>query len=113
MIEINSEKFLDTMISINDGTVTTHTMTSYKCQTSKIPKQYKQNKILGHLHCVKIFATNFKDELGVRKFKKAEYLKRLVESIIKNSENTESFIIPFNMFEEEKVFILLEVHYCE
>ena len=87
--------------------------------SSKVPKRYKRNAIIGDLHRSKRISMNFADEVKhiKSKFLRADYPLRFVDSIIRNflSENDveESFIIPPNLFDEDKLFLLIDIPFCE
>ena len=86
---------------------------------SKIPKGYKQNTISGDLHRSRKIESNFDIEIRVikAKYNKAGYPRRFIESVIRDFitllDKDESFIIPPNMFEVKKPFLMLEISYCE
>ena len=120
-IEVNPEKFLDTKILLNnEGVVTTQVYRKEnKKAVSKIPKRYKRNTISGDLHRSRKIASNFDIEITAikAKYNKAGYPRRFIESIIRDFiaplDKDETFIIPPNMFEVKKPFLLLEIPYCE
>ena len=64
-------------------------------------------------------ASNFDIEIRAikAKYNKAGYLQRFIESVIGDFitrlDKDESFIIPPNMFAVKKLFLLLEIPYCE
>ena len=123
-IEVNPERFLDTKILLNNEVVVTTQV--YRKENkkavpwaSKIPKRYKRNTISGDLHRSRKIALNFDIEIRAikAKYNKAGYPRRFIESIIRDFitplDEDESFIIPPNMFEVKKPFLLLEIPYCE
>ena len=123
-LEVNPEKFLDTKILFkNEAVVTTQV---YRKENKKaVPwifkfaKRYKSNTISGDLHRSRKIASNF--DIKIRaikaKYNKAGYPRRFIESVIRDFitrlEKHESFIMPPNMFEVKKLFLLLEIPYCE
>ena len=123
-IEVNPEKCLDTKILLNnEGVVTTQVYRKENKKAvpwvSKIPKRYKRNTISGDLHRSRKIASNFDIEIRAikAKYNKAGYPRRFIGSIIRDFitplDKDESFIIPPNMFEVKKPFLLLEIPYCE
>ena len=126
-LEKNPSKFLDTkLLKKTDGTYETlvyrKTSKMPNHWSSKVPKRYKRNNILGDLHRSKRISSNFHQEINeIRtKYSKADYPLRFINSIINkfqddsnNDDQEESFIIPPYMFEESKSFLLLELPYCE
>ena len=74
----------------------------------------------GDLHRSKKFPADFQKEVTSvnKKFLKAGYPIKFINSVINEScnetESTEhSFIIPVNLFIEEKRIVMVEVLYCE
>ena len=122
-IELHPKKLLDTkLILVNDIYSTMVNRKSTKLPipwSSKVPKRYKRNAIIGDLHQSKRISMNFADEVKhiKSKFLRADYPLRFVDSIIRNflSENDveESFIIPPNLFDEDKPFLLIDIPFCE
>ena len=81
--------------------------------SSKVPKSYKRNAIIGELNRAKKISDNFENEIKLTrmKFKKAGYPSRFVESIIKSFlEPKEEFIIPPNLF-KDRVTINVQIPY--
>ena len=123
-LELNPSKFLDTKLICQNGFYVTR-VNRKKTKlpipwSSKIPKRYKRNTILGDLHRSKRISTSFEDEIQCikQKFVKADYPLRFVNSVIRefnepNETTNESFIIPPNLFEIDKPFVLVELPYCE
>ena len=122
-IEIQPSKFLDTKLNCVNGIY--ETMVYRKENklpphwSSKIPKRYKRNAIIGDLHRAKRISSNFNTEVyNIKtKFQKAGYPFRFVNSIVNQFSSTyeaeDSFIIPPNFFEDEKPFILIEIPFCD
>ena len=131
-IETNPTKFLDTKLILNS--VRAYDTLVYRKSsklptpwTSKVPKRYKRNNILGDLHRSRRISSNFQQEVEVirEKYKKAGFPIRFIDSVIRQFESRietdttnqeeESFIIPPYLFEENtsKPFILLELPFCE
>ena len=126
-IEKNPSKFLDTKL-LRQENGKYETLVYRKSSklpshwSSKIPKRYKRNNILGDLHRSKRISSNFQHEVREirNKYSKADYPIRFVNSIINkfqdesiNNNQEDSFIIPPYLFEESKSFLLLELPYCE
>ena len=122
-IEVNPEKFLDIKIILNnDDVVTTQAYWKENKKLtvpwiSKIPKRYKWNNISGDMHRSQKIASNFAIEIRSikEKYNKAGHPRRFIKSVmqdfITHLDKDESFIIPPNMFEVKKTFLLLE-KYC-
>ena len=89
--------------------------------SSKIPKRYKRNSIKGDLHRSKRIASNFEKEIkSIRQiFIKADYPLMFLNSVInqfknpKKDEMDESYIIPPELFQEEKPIVMIEIPFCE
>ena len=120
--EVNPCKFLDTKIISNKGNITTEVFRKTSKQpvhwSSRVPKWYKRNAAIGDLHRSKRISSNSEVEIKVikRKFLNADYPPKFLNSIIHQfftPKNNDSFIIPPNLFEESKSFILVEIPYCE
>jgi len=123
-IELNPSKFLDTKLKCIN---VTYKFNVHRKETklpipwtSKVPKRYKRNTIDGDLHRSQRISSNFDEEIPLIKeqFLKADYPLRFVNSVINEFHKSkeileENFIIPPNIFEEEKPFILIEIPYCE
>ena len=123
-IEVNPVKFLDTKIILNDEDVVTTQVYQKENKKAvpwvpKIPKRYKRNSFFEDLHRSRKIASNFDIEIRAikTKYNKAGYLRRFIESVIRDFttplDKNESFIIPPNMFAVKKLFLLLEIPYCE
>jgi len=123
-VEINPTKFLDTKLICVNGvykTMVNRKETKLPIHwSSKIPKRYKRNSVLGDLHRAKRISSDFQTEVIYikNKFLKADYPLRFIDSIVNNfnqctTEKNDSFIIPPYLFEEEKPFILIEIPFCE
>ena len=123
-LEVNPEKFLDTKILLNnEGVVTTQVYRKENKKAvpwvSKIPKRYKRNTISRDLHRSRKIVSNFVIEIRAikAKYNKPGYPRRFIESVSRDFitplDKDESFIIPPNIFEEKKPFLLLEIPYCE
>ena len=126
--EISPNKFLDTKINNTNNVITTEV---YRKKTkltthwsSCIPKRYKRNAINGNLNRAKRITSNFENETRKiqQKFLKADYPLAFIKSVmrdfnnkqINNKHQTEDdSIIPPNLFDIPKPFILLEFPYCE
>ena len=70
------------------------------------------------LHRSKRISSNFEMEIKVieRKFRNADYPPQFLNNLIHQfftPKNNDSFIIPPDLFEESKPFILVEIPYCE
>ena len=127
-IEVSPKKFLDTSLDLNNGIYNfkVHRKTTKQPThwSSKIPKRYKRNMILGDLHRSFRISSDFNEEIKLisHKYHRADYPKRFVNSVIKqfqekpNQHNTDDFdeyIIPPNFFDIPKPFILIELPFCE
>ena len=128
-IEVNPSKFLDTSIKINNNnTISTSVhMKETKLPipwSSKVPKRYKRNAVVGDLHRAKRIGSDFEQEVSniKTKYRKADFPQRYVDSIIRQfaeeqqkATDSDSFLIPPGMFdeEEEKGFLLVEIPFCE
>ena len=80
----------------------------------------QQNTINGDLHHSKRISSNFDEEIPLikEKFMKADYPLRCINSVVNEFQKgkecgDESFIIPTNLFEIAKPFIIVEITYCE
>ena len=111
---MNPCKFLDTKLINNKGNITTEVFRkTYKLPvhwSSRVPKQY--------LHRSKRISSNSEIAIKVikRKFQNAGYPPKFLSSAIHQfftPKNNDSFIIPPDLFEESKPFILVEIPYCE
>ena len=119
-LELHPDKFLDTKLCLlPDGTY--HKTVHHKTTklpvhwSSKVPKRYKRNSILGDLHRAKRISDNFSTEVSKikQKFLAADFPPRFVDSVIKQfMESKEETIVPTNWFDERK-FILIELPFCE
>ena len=82
-------------------------------------KHYKRNIIIADLHRSKRISPDFDTEIRTIKDKcgNAGYPIRFICSIIHNfnmpPEDDVSVIMPTNLFDEKKPFILIEVSHCE
>ena len=93
-LELNPSKFLDTKLIRQNGFYVTR-VNRKKTKlpipwSSKIPKRYKRNTILGDLHHSKRISTSFEDEIRCikQKFVKPDYPLHFVNSILhRNSMN--------------------------
>ena len=92
--------------------------------SSKIPKRYKRDIILGYLHWSNCRSSNFSEEIRFisHKYEKADYPKRFINRVIRqfqdrsNQSNIGDFndyIVPPNFFDILKSFILIELPFCE
>lgn len=82
----------------------------------KVPQTYKQDAFFGDLSRAKWIPTDFNSKVTyiTDKLKKADYtlksINHIVNDFIKSTNNLEdSYIIPSNLFEEQKSFILTEI----
>ena len=82
----------------------------------KVPQTYKQDAFFGDLSRAKWIPTDFNAKVTyiTDKLKKADYtlksINHIVNDFIKSTNNLEdSYIIPSNLFEEQKSFILTEI----
>ena len=110
-IQVNSCKSFDTKIISNKGNYSieafrkTSKLPVY--WSSRVPKRYQQNAIIGDLHRSN---SNFEMEIKVikPKFRNANYSPKCLNSVIhqfltpKNPKNNDSFNIPPDFFEEIK-----------
>ena len=120
---MNPCKFLDIKIIINKGNNITTKVFCKTCKLlvhwpSRVPKRYKRNAVIGDLHRSKRISSNFEMEIKVikRKFRNADYPPKFLNSVIHQfftPKNNDSFIIPPDLFEESKLFILVEILCCE
>ena len=88
--------------------------------SSKVPKRYKRNLIKGDLHRSKKIATDFQKEVtSVRKkYLKVDYPIKFINNVINEFCNEtesieDSYIIPSNLFKEEKRVVMVEIPCCE
>ena len=121
-MEVNLCKFLDTKIINNKGNITAEVFRKTSKLpvhwSSTVPKRYKRNAVIGDLHRSRRISSNFEKEFKVikRKFRNADYPPKFLNSVIHQfftPKNNDSFIIPPDLFEESKPFILVEIPYCE
>ena len=120
---MNPCKFLDIKIINNKGNNITIEVFCKTCKlpvhwSSRVPKRYKRNAVIGDLHRSKRIYGNFEMEIKViiRKFRNVDYPPKFLNSVIHQfftPKNNDSFIIPPDLFEESKPFILVEIPYCE
>ena len=86
--------------------------------SSRVPKQFKQHSVIADLHRSKTISSNFEMKIKVIKCKSenTDYPPKFLNSVINQFltlKNSDSFIIPADLFEESKPFILVEISYCE
>ena len=86
--------------------------------SSRVPKRYKQSAVIGDLHRSKRISSNFKMDIKVIKCKlrNADYPPKCLNSVMhqfSTPKNNDSFIIPPDLFEDSKPFILVAIPYCE
>ena len=127
-IEVSPTKFLDTIFCLNnsiyDFKVYMKTTKQRTHWSSKTPKRYKRNMILGDLHRSNQISSNFSEEIKFIShiYEKAVYFKRFINRVIRqfqdrsNQRNIDDFndyIIPPNFFDIPKSFILIELPFCE
>ena len=125
---VNPSKFLDTSIKINNNTISTSVhLKETKLPipwSSKVPKRYKRNAVVGDLHRAKRIGSDFDQEINniKTKYRKADFPQRYVDSVVRQfheeqqkAANPVSFLIPPGMFDEEEVkcFLLVEIPFCE
>ena len=119
---MNPSKFLDTKIINNKGNIRTEVFRETSKLpvhwSSRVPKRYKRNAVIGDLHRSKRISSNFEMEIKVikRQFRNADYPTKFLNSVIDHfltPKNNDSFIIPPDLFEESKPFILVEIPYCQ
>ena len=119
LVEISPNKFLDTKLINHNGTYSTQV---YRKPTkiptnwsSKIPKRYKRNAIVGDLNRSQKISSNFKYEVQQiqKKFLAADYPPKFSNSVInqyhqnKDQNQEDEYIIPPNFFEIPKPFLLI------
>ena len=127
-IEVSRTNVLNTSLHPNNGIYdfkvyrkTTKQPTHW---SSKTPKRYKRNRILGHLHRSNHISSSFSEKIRFisHKYEQADYLKRFINSVIRqfqdrsnqsNIDNFDDYIIPPNFFDIPKSFILKELPFCE
>ena len=85
---------------------------------SWVPKRYKCKAVIGDLHRSKRTSSNTEMEVKVikGKFRNADYPPKLLNSVINQfltPKNNDPFIIPLDLFEESKPFILVEIAHFE
>ena len=79
IIEVSPTEFLDTSLHLNNGIYKFKVYRKPKKQpthwSSKIPKKYKKNMILGYLHRSNCISSNFSEEIRFifHKYEKADY----------------------------------------
>ena len=127
-IEVSPKKFLDTSLDLNNGIYNfkVHRKTTKQPThwSSKIPKRYKRNVILGDLHRSFRISSDLNEEIKLisHKYDRADYPKRFVNSVIRqfqekpnqhNIDDFDEYIIPPNFFDTPKPFILIELPFCE
>ena len=92
--------------------------------SSKVPKRYKRNVVVGDLHRTKRIGFDFDQEVTniKMKYRKADFPQRYVNSIIRKfyeeqqkTTDPNSFLIPPGLFneEEDKGFLLVEIPFFE
>ena len=107
-------------LSINYQHHTKRTLHHYLMEVNlaqaKCCKRYKQNAVIGDLHRSKRIFRNIEMEIKVIKCKSqnTDYPPKFLNSVINQfltPKNNDSFIIPADLFEESKPFILVEMKY--
>ena len=83
---------------------------------AKCCKRYKQNAVIGDFHRSKRIFRNIEMEIKVIKCKSqnTDHPPKFLNSVINQfltPKNNDSFIIPPDLFEESKPFILVEMKY--
>ena len=90
--------------------------------STKIPKRYKRNIITIDFHRAGNIASNMKEEIQIfcKKFIKANYPRLFVDIVInqynnktkeQQIDNEDDYIIPPYLFEDERLFVLLNYHF--
>lgn len=99
--EVNLSNFLDTKLINKSGSYITKLAVHW---FSQIPRRFKRNVANGELNRVVRISSHFNKEktLIKQKFDDAGYVNE-----------TDDIIIPSYLFEVKKLFILLELPYCE
>ena len=118
-IEVNPSKFLDTNISRENNETKYSTYHKemklpfhWMCA---VPKQYKNNVIIGDLRCVKNLSLNFEQEVRITKDKymKAGYSFHFINSEIDGfNQEKEDLLIPATLFEERKE-VSFQILFCK
>ena len=83
--------------------------------SSKIPKRYRHNAIFVELQRAVRISTNFDAVVSyiISKFRKADYAN-IMNGFLKSTNDLEDLhIIPLNLFETHKPFILTEIQFSE
>ena len=84
-------------------------------KSSRVSKWHKRNAVIWDLHRSKRVSSNF--ETGIKhKFRYVDYPTKFLNSVINQlltSKINNSFIIPTDLLEESKPFILVEIPCCE
>ena len=83
--------------------------------SSKIPKRYRHKAIFVELHRAVRISANFDAEVSytVNKFRKAD-CPNIANGFLKSTNDLKDLhIIPLNLFETEKPFILTEIQFSE
>ena len=126
-IEVSPKKFLNTSLDLSNGIYNfkVHRKTTKQPThwSSKIPKRYKRNMILGDLHRSLRISSDFNEEIKLisHKYDRADYPKSFVNSVIRqfqekpnqhNIDDFDEYIIPPNFFDIPKPFILTELAFC-
>ena len=127
-IEVSRTNVLNTSLHPNNGIYdfkvyrkTTKQPTHW---SSKTPKRYKRNKILGHLHRSNHISSNFSEKIRFisHKYEQVDCRNRFINSVIRqfqdrsnqsNIDNFDDYIIPPNFFDIPKSFILTGLSFCE
>ena len=123
-VEIDLQTFLDSKIRLEDGKYQTSVNRNKKLPThwtSKIPKKIKRNNISNDLHRARKISSDFENEIKEikKKYEKANYPLRFVESIVRDFKNKENIVV--NQAEKEKEkekenkkpLLMLRIPYCE
>ena len=120
-IEVNPCKFLDTKIINNKGNITTEDFRKISKLpvhwSSRVPKLYKRNAVIGDLHRSKRISSNLKWRLkqldeNFEMLITHQFLKNNINQFFTPKNNDSSIILP-DLFEKSKPFILVEIKYRE
>ena len=115
----HEKKFLDTKLEDGENGIYTFSVNRRKNKypmhwSSKVPKRYKRNAILGDLHRAKRISADFKNEkeLIKQKFISAGFPLRFVDSVVRDFQDEEPDIQPAQP-NDERILYRIKLPFCE